>query len=225
MIEKYRTITQEVFSCMGISIDIAQALQEQGDAAQVSELEDTIKEYINLEAKIKSHTTALAGLKNHINANNVKLGEAYKKLRTADKEPPDFKSHTKYKEFRQKIWAVDHPNQPLPDEQDEDIVLMNTQGNDNQFICPLTRSELDSPLKNNSCGHVYSKDAILDYMKRSKGKRGGKYPCPVAGCSAEVTQNSLERDLELERQLRRNKQRGGNPKKKKMDEDDITNLD
>eukprot|EP00026_Physarum_polycephalum_P007983 Phypoly_transcript_08056.p1 GENE.Phypoly_transcript_08056~~Phypoly_transcript_08056.p1 ORF type:complete len:232 (-),score=56.16 Phypoly_transcript_08056:190-885(-) len=222
MVDKYRVILQEINNGMGFSIDIAQAIEEQGDEKRLQELEETMKEYIELEETIKLHKAALAAVKRHINQENMKLGEAYKRARENDQEIPDYKQHGKYKEFRQKVWQVKHPNDALPDQEDEDIVEMHTQ-TENDFICPLTRKELEDPVKNIPCGHTYSREAIVDYMKKGKSKRG-KFPCPVAGCSGELTKETLEKDMELERQLRRNKQRGGT-KKKKPEEEDITNLD
>lgn len=40
---------------------------------------------------------------------------------------------------------MNHPDEAPPDE-DDDLVVMSTQGSD-QFICPLTRKDLEDPLK------------------------------------------------------------------------------
>lgn len=145
---------------------------------------------------------------------------------------------------------MNHPDEAPPDE-DDDLVVMSTQGSD-QFICPLTRKDLEDPLKkyekiilaqwlticSTKCGHYYSKAAILHHLSTSTKKRG-KVACPVAGtisnlcfyginvvlgCSSDVTKESLERDPEMERQLRRHIQRGG-AQKKGPEEEEITNLD
>ncbi len=43
------------------------------------------------------------------------------------------------------LQRVHHPNEALPEEQDEEIVVMS-QGIDN-LICPLTRQEFEEPMK------------------------------------------------------------------------------
>ena len=73
------------------------------------------------------------------------------------------------------------------------------------LICPITKQTLVSPVRSNKCGHVYSKEAILLHIKNIK-KKGRNLPsCPVAGCSHTVDLNDLERDVDIERQLKRKK--------------------
>lgn len=49
------------------------------------------------------------------------------------------------------------------------------------------------------CGHVYSKNAILQWIK-TKSRGGSRdVSCPVAGCRGIVRESSLEKDLETEK--------------------------
>lgn len=56
-----------------------------------------------------------------------------------------------------------------------------------------------------NCGHTYSRDAILEYIRTNTGK--DSTPCPVAGCSADVTRSSLEDDEDMEFELKRAERR------------------
>jgi len=52
-------------------------------------------------------------------------------------------------------------------------------------------------MRNRSCRHAYSKAAILEHVRRSKGSA----TCPVAGCSSKVTARSLEAAPDLAKQV------------------------
>jgi SUMO ligase MMS21 Smc5/6 complex component len=91
--------------------------------------------------------------------------------------------------FKRAVWEAGHPDEPFMLSGDDDIAVMVTNNADN-FTCPITRMDLEEPVKN-TCGHVYSKAAILHYLKK---QRGGQGACPVAGCPARVTVQSLVDD-------------------------------
>jgi len=114
----------------------------------------------------------------------------FQKKKKNDGGPKRFVAHPKYKAFQQKVWRVHHPNEAVPGE-DSEFVLKTTQDN---LKCPITRKMLENPVTNKSCGHHYSKDAILEMMRKSK--KGAQ--CPVSGCSAKVTVRSLEDDKDVE---------------------------
>lgn len=44
------------------------------------------------------------------------------------------------------LQKVNHPDEALPDEMNDDLVVMATQDDDN-LICPLTRATLEAPVK------------------------------------------------------------------------------
>ncbi|XP_060189658.1 E3 SUMO-protein ligase MMS21 [Lycium barbarum] len=85
------------------------------------------------------------------------------------------------RQFREAIWHVHHAGQPLPGDEQEDIVMTSTQCNLLNMTCPLSGkpvTELADPVRSMDCKHIYDKKAIMQYMK-SKNTRG---QCPVAGC-------------------------------------------
>ncbi|XP_009591849.1 E3 SUMO-protein ligase MMS21-like [Nicotiana tabacum] len=85
------------------------------------------------------------------------------------------------RQFREAIWHVHHAGQPMPGEEQEDIVMTSTQCNLLNVTCPLSGkpvTELVDPVRSMDCKHIYEKKAILQFIK-SKTSRG---QCPVAGC-------------------------------------------
>jgi len=160
-------------------------------------------------------------LKRHLNQNTEKLADIFEgKLKNLEggADPSAYKKHNKYRDFKQKVWAVNHPNDPAPDE-DQDIVIM-PQGGDSDLICPLTRLELDKPMRNQLCGHCYSNAAIMAYLTQSRSKR--TVHCPVAGCNATISKDSLEKDVEKERLLRKNQNKRKREPEKEEEAEDLT---
>ncbi|XP_058221586.1 E3 SUMO-protein ligase MMS21 isoform X2 [Rhododendron vialii] len=76
---------------------------------------------------------------------------------------------------------VHHAGQPMPGEEQEDLVMTSTQSNILNVNCPLTGkpiTELENPVRSLDCKHIYEQNAIMQYI-RSKHAHS---QCPVAGC-------------------------------------------
>eukprot|EP00455_Lapot_gusevi_P027692 TRINITY_DN2938_c0_g1_i4.p1 TRINITY_DN2938_c0_g1~~TRINITY_DN2938_c0_g1_i4.p1 ORF type:complete len:194 (-),score=62.08 TRINITY_DN2938_c0_g1_i4:41-568(-) len=82
--------------------------------------------------------------------------------------------------------------------------------------CPITLKEIEIPMKNRECGHIFEKIAIETLLVQhlnSLPPRARRQPgasqikCPVAGCRCLVYQDSIERDIQTEAQQRRLKRR------------------
>ncbi|XP_042469323.1 E3 SUMO-protein ligase MMS21-like isoform X2 [Zingiber officinale] len=76
---------------------------------------------------------------------------------------------------------VHHVGQPMPGEEQEDIVMTNTQNNILNMKCPLIGkpvTELQNPVRWMDCKHIYEKELVIHYISTKK-----PHPrCPVAGC-------------------------------------------
>lgn len=64
-----------------------------------------------------------------------------------------------------------------------------------------TQVEMENPVKNNNCGHNYSRSAIETHIRNNKNRVQGTR-CPVAGCVHKVTSFSLEDDPVLAFKIR-----------------------
>ena len=68
----------------------------------------------------------------------------------------------------------------LPDDEEEELIF-NDSRDEVVKKCPLTRMDITDPFKNKTCGHVFNRDAILEYYKQSKRISRGSVECPCAG--------------------------------------------
>ncbi|KAI4321838.1 hypothetical protein MLD38_035171 [Melastoma candidum] len=75
---------------------------------------------------------------------------------------------------------VHHEGQPLPGDEQEEIVLTNTQGNLLNITCPLNGKPiiaLTAPVRSVQCQHIYEREAVLLYIRSGNGKA----KCPISG--------------------------------------------
>ncbi|XP_021719271.1 E3 SUMO-protein ligase MMS21-like [Chenopodium quinoa] len=98
------------------------------------------------------------------------------------------------RQFKEAVWNVHHSGQPMPGEEQEDIVMTSTQGILNT-ACPISGksiTDLADPVRSMDCKHVYDKSAILHFMKNNPTKK-----CPVAGCPKPLKANRVVCDALL----------------------------
>eukprot|EP01126_Amoeba_proteus_P025971 TRINITY_DN2578_c0_g1_i29.p1 TRINITY_DN2578_c0_g1~~TRINITY_DN2578_c0_g1_i29.p1 ORF type:complete len:156 (-),score=43.78 TRINITY_DN2578_c0_g1_i29:122-589(-) len=133
------------------------------------------------------------------------------------------KTHTLRRYAWNLVWAIHHPGEALPDlELDGDeLVVMRTQ--EHSFICPLTKILFEIPLKNRDCGHTFSQAAVLTLLN-SKQRNKGAILCPIAGCPSKLSRDTLEKDHEMERELRRYVLAKKNQRDQNSDEEGIQDL-
>ncbi|KAL8032075.1 hypothetical protein ABFS82_13G071000 [Erythranthe guttata] len=90
-------------------------------------------------------------------------------------------NHPWLRQFREAVWNVHHAGQPMPGEEQEDIVMTSTDSNLLNITCPLSGkpvTELAEPVRSMDCKHIYEKKPIMQHI-RSKNSHGR---CPVTGC-------------------------------------------
>lgn len=94
--------------------------------------------------------------------------------------PASGQNHPLLRQFREAVWNVHHSGQPMPGDEQEDIVMTSTQINILNVTCPLTGKpvyELANPVRCVECRHIYEKDPIIHYIRSKKSPK-----CPIAGC-------------------------------------------
>jgi E3 SUMO-protein ligase NSE2 len=115
-----------------------------------------------------------------------------------------------FMDFKRRVWDVHHPNIPQPASWfasdsgqgsiDDDIVVDQEI---QSLKCPITLMLLEKPVRNSTCPHVYSLDAIKELARHSYGE----CECPVAGCPAIVRMEQLREDKVMARKVREEKSR------------------
>ncbi|EFA80241.1 hypothetical protein PPL_07066 [Heterostelium album PN500] len=134
-------------------------------------------------------------------------------LRNIDTGLEALKQNKEFKEYKQKIWNINH-TEPFDDGGNEDIFIASQTIS---IICPITKKNFENPVKSRTCGHTFSKEAIQSMFRRSTS-----ISCPVVGCSHQITQNGLERDIVMEETVKRELRKKSREVQK--DPDDITEL-
>ncbi len=58
------------------------------------------------------------------------------------------KSHPKWREFKQRVWSVHHPDEALPDDEDNEVIAMHhNAAAETNYLCPITRAVLVRPVR------------------------------------------------------------------------------
>nr|XP_008386216.2 E3 SUMO-protein ligase MMS21 isoform X3 [Malus domestica] len=72
-------------------------------------------------------------------------------------------NHPLMRQFREGVWKVHHAGEPMPGEEQEDIIMTSNQSTILNVTCPLSGKpviELEHPVRSIICKHVYDKGAI-----------------------------------------------------------------
>lgn len=108
-----------------------------------------------------------------------------------------------YKEFKQRIWEVNHPEEvmpPLDDGDLEDDIVVARQVE--SLKCPLTATWLEDPVTSTECKHSFSRAAITKHLMASLS---GIVHCPISGCTKNLASNLLKPNPGLARRIERAK--------------------
>ncbi|KAJ7948693.1 E3 SUMO-protein ligase MMS21 [Quillaja saponaria] len=180
-----QSLITEIRKSMTLMKEIAVDLEKNNESHMVKQLEDAV---------IKSLDTFESCT--HFSSVIQSVGDSYQPkeeltdfkklfedeiLKLKDSSSSDREKHPLIRQFREAIWNVHHAGQPIPGEEQEDIVMTSTQCNILNNKCPLSGkpvTELARPVRSVDCKHIYEKEAVMQYI-RSKQTRG---QCPVAGC-------------------------------------------
>lgn len=164
----------------GIAVDLEK--DEQSD--KVKELEATVLELLETYDDCTRFSEAIQSIGSSYQPSDQPtnfekmLEDEVAKLKATLPLP---QSNPLYRQFKEAIWNVHHAGQPMPGEEQEDIIMTSTQSNLLNITCPLTGKpviELQSPVRGMDCKHIYEKDPIMHYIRMKKPHSR----CPVAGC-------------------------------------------
>ncbi|KAK5579218.1 hypothetical protein RB653_008897 [Dictyostelium firmibasis] len=139
------------------------------------------------------------------------LKDDYKKPLNIEKQ----KSNSKYKDLKREVHSVNHstPLDGLNDE-DEDLVVASQTIS---IICPLSQGILNEPVRAEICGHVFSKNIILQMFRNF-----AQIPCPIAGCGRQINKNQLKRAIDIEETVKRELRKRENQQRR--NDEDITEV-
>jgi len=157
-----------------------------------------VVQYIKMELEYNIGRDILKKLQDHLDVKEGTLDTDMEKqfkdqfkealeTNAKDFDMSSIRKHQSYLEMEQIIKKAGGS-----DDDDDDIVCTET----NEYIDPWSKKNIEIPVKNKICGHVYDKATALKMCARAKGK----VKCPVVGC---VNNGFKSADLEEDQQIKR----------------------
>lgn len=206
----------------GIGVD----LERENESAMVRGLENNVAELLETCEDLTHQTAAIESIV-QIYQPTAELTDFKKLLETEFLQlkaaaSSDSQKHQLMRQFREALWNVHHGGQPMPGEEQEEVVMTSTQSTVLNITCPVTGkpiTELVEPVRCVDCKHIYEKKAIMLHISKSPQAK-----CPIAGCPKIVRANKLVSDpvllIEIEEMRSRSKENG-----KANEVEDFTELD
>ncbi|CAG8529775.1 14214_t:CDS:2 [Acaulospora colombiana] len=183
------------------AVDLEQAEEQE----EVIRLDKVVRECVDIERSLNFQKEALEKIKTKVEAGQeVDLVETFKSLydsaleeyESATEDEKYFENNS-YKDFRQKIWEVNHPDEAMPplNGNEDDEIVMGKQKE--SLYCPITTLLLEEPVTSKVCKHTFSKDAILQLIRRNTNV----VPCPMTGCDKQIMEHDLQPNKRIERKV------------------------
>ncbi|CAL9187130.1 E3 SUMO-protein ligase MMS21-like [Musa acuminata AAA Group] len=178
-------VIAEIRKALSMMRSIAVDLEKQEQSDKVKELEAAVLELLDTYDDCTHFSEAIQTIGSNYQPSeqltdfNKLLEDEIAKSKAVSPSVPQ--NNPFYRQFKEAIWNVHHAGQPMPGEEQEDIIMTSTQNNLLNITCPLTGkplTELQDPVRCMDCKHIYEKDPIMHYIRTKK-----PHPqCPVAGC-------------------------------------------
>ncbi|XWS28024.1 hypothetical protein CRYUN_Cryun25bG0030600 [Craigia yunnanensis] len=178
-----QTLVTDIRKALNLMKEIAVDLERDNQSEMVKQLEDAVAELVETHENCLHYTSAIqsVGVAYQPGAELTDfkklLDTEFEKVKASSSSSPQ--NHPLIHQFRQAVWNVHHAGQPMPGEEQEDIVMTSMDNNIKNLKCPLTGkpiTELTEPVRSLDCKHIYEKNAILNFIKR------GSVKCPVSAC-------------------------------------------
>ncbi|XP_020105271.1 E3 SUMO-protein ligase MMS21 isoform X1 [Ananas comosus] len=180
-----QSLIAEIRKALGIIKSVAVDLEREEKSENVKQLEDAVLKLLDTYDGCVRFSEAVQIVSGDYQPSDQPtdfkklLENEVAKLKSASLSMP--KTNPLYRQFKEAIWNVHHAGQPMPGEEQEEVVMTSTQCNLLNITCPLTGKpviELTNPVRCVDCKHIYEKDPIMHYIRTMKPQPR----CPVAGC-------------------------------------------
>ncbi|GAB4846491.1 hypothetical protein Ancab_025496 [Ancistrocladus abbreviatus] len=205
-----QTLLSDFRKAIGVMKEIAVELEKQNKTEMVKELENAFTELLTCYEDCARFSLAVQSV-----GDNYQPGAEltdFKKLfedelsKLKASRPSDPQGHQLFRQFKEAVWNVHHAGQPMPGEEEADIVMTSTECSFLNITCPVSGkpiTELVEPVRSMDCKHIYEKEAITHYMKTNRAP----CKCPATGCPRILQANQLVSDplllVEIEEQRSR----------------------
>ncbi|XP_004517129.1 E3 SUMO-protein ligase MMS21 [Cicer arietinum] len=190
----------DIRTIVGVMKGIAVQLEKDNLSDKVKEMEDAVVELVSL-SELNVHLSSAAQAFGNRYQPGEQLTDFHKVfedevLQFKANRNSDVQRHPLVRQFKEAVWKVHHEGQPMPGEEQEDIVMTSTQSNILNFKCPLSGkpiTELEEPVRSMQCRHIYEKNVIMQYIK----SKHSRTQCPIPGCPKVLDPNALVQDASL----------------------------
>ncbi|CAH2053657.1 unnamed protein product [Thlaspi arvense] len=197
--------TEKVASYSGLRFSVS-------PIKSVKDIENSVAELLDLCGECAHRSSAIQSVANgyqpgeQLTDFKMLLDDEFRKLKATTSSVPQ-NDHL-MRQFREAVWNVHHAGEPMPGEDEEDIVMTSTQCPLLNMTCPVSGkplTELAEPVRSVECRHVYDKAAIMHYIANNQNAK-----CPIAGCRGRLQNNKVVCDpmlkYEIEEMRSMNKQ-------------------
>lgn len=167
----------------------AEQLEECRESKRVEQLKEAAKTVITTTVHIQNFRTVYEAATREVRlgVTSERIAELQHQLADKARESPTsiaWSRHPEYQAFTQSICEVNDLGESPSTEaalEDGDAADVVVEASKRSLKCPLTQTYFVEPVTNPSCGHTFSKEAILQLARSSTS-----VPCPIAGCSRAV---------------------------------------
>eukprot|EP00033_Pygsuia_biforma_P003456 GCRY01003786.1.p1 GENE.GCRY01003786.1~~GCRY01003786.1.p1 ORF type:complete len:241 (-),score=28.63 GCRY01003786.1:173-895(-) len=202
--ERVKKIETAIDNTKQLAYDIDSQDDESNDwQAMLQNLVKTVRELMMDKACAERHIQALEEVQQKVaNEQDIEIDmpslirEKLVYFSSAATDEEIVERSQAYQQFLREVGLLEAPAQNAPPNEGEDSDEELTVVVETQTICPITQSDFVVPMKNKNCPHSYSQHAIYQTIEAA---RRTSIPCPVAGCSKQVSKSSLVVNRELAR--------------------------
>ncbi|XP_030460865.1 E3 SUMO-protein ligase MMS21 [Syzygium oleosum] len=206
-----QALVTEFLKAFGMLKEVAVALEKDNQTQKVEELENAAVELLQTYEDCTHLSTAIKSVGDTYEpgAELTDFGKLFDNeiAKQKSSSSTDPQNHPLIRQFREAVWNVHHRGQPMPGEEQDDVIMTSTQGNLLNVACPLSGkpvTELSAPVRGVECKHIYEKEVILNHIR----SKGGNSKCPIGACPKVLSADKVSCDpvllYEIEEMRKRN---------------------
>lgn len=192
-----QALVAEILKAFRMLKEIAVALEKDNETQKVKELENAAVELLQTYEDCTHLSTAIKSVGDTYEpgAELTDFGKLFDNeiAKQNSNSSTDPQNHPLIRQFREAVWNVHHRGQPMPGEEQDDVVMTSTQGNLLNVTCPLSGkpvTKLLAPVRSVECKHIYEKEVILHHIR----SKGGNSKCPIGGCPKVLSADKVSCD-------------------------------
>lgn len=198
---------------MKMMTEVAVDFEADNNFELVKELENNVLELLKASDECSHLSYAIESIKSgyQSGAELTNFSKLFDEKMEKSRKESSFVSENKtlLRKFHEAVWNVHHAGQPMPGDDQEDLVMTSTESSLLNTICPITGkavTELAEPIRSMDCKHIYEKKAVMPQIM-------AKDKCPIAGCTKTLRADRVMCDplllVEIDEMRSMNKQRAG----------------